>query len=111
MRTIPLMSALLLVLLATGCTGYGTYWISSQRPPETDPKSIKVYSVTSPSGNYDVLAYISVYTSDAQDAGDALKRKLREHAAELGANAIIGFKLNQVVSGGGGAEGIAVRFR
>jgi hypothetical protein len=29
----------------------------------------------------------------------------------VGANAIIGFKLNQAVSGGGGAEGIAIRLK
>jgi hypothetical protein len=100
------------VLLAVnGCTGYGNYMITTENPPATNPKDVKVYSITEPGGNYQVLGYISVYNSDAQDAGNDLKEKLKARAALVGANAIIGFKLNQVVSGGGGAEGIAIRLK
>ncbi len=77
---------------------------------QTDSKNIKVYSTTNPSSNYEVLGYVSTYTSDAYRAGDQLKDNLREQAAKYGADAIIGFKFNMAVSGGGGAQGVAVRY-
>ncbi len=107
--TILIASFSLLVL--TGCTGYGTYMVNDEKQPATDVKDIKVYSLTEPAGSYLVLGYISVYNSDAQDAGNDLKDKLKKRAAQIGANAIINFRLNQAVSGGGGAEGIAIRFK
>jgi hypothetical protein len=101
----------LVSLALAGCTGYGNYMITTENPSATNAKDIKVYSVSDPGGNYQVLGYLSVYNSDAQDAGNDLKDKLKARAALVGANAIIGFKLNQAVSGGGGAEGIAIRFK
>ncbi len=94
-----------------GCTGYGNYMLTDEKLPATNAKDIKVYAMTEPGGNYVVLGYLSVYNSDAQDAGNDLKEKLKARAALIGANAIIAFKLNQAVSGGGGAEGIAIRFK
>ncbi len=100
-----------LALAVAGCTGYGTYTRTEENIPATNPKNIKVYALTAPGGDYVVLGYLSVYNSDAQDEGDDLKEKLKVRAAQLGANAIIAFKLNEAVSGGGGAEGIAIRFK
>jgi len=77
---------------------------------QTDSKSIKVYSTTNPTSNYEVLGYVSTYSSNADRAGDQIKDNLRRQAAKYGADAIIGFKFNMAVSGGGGAQGVAVRF-
>jgi hypothetical protein len=109
-----LLWILLPVIIAAtlaGCTGYGQYLLTKQTFPATDPKQVKVYALSEPTGNYDVIGYISVYGSDAQNEGDKLRDQLKERAAKLGATAVIGFKLNQAVSGGGGAEGIAVRMK
>ena len=111
MRTTMLVLLTLVALVAAGCTGYGNYMVSTDNAAATNANTIKVYSIADPGGNYQVLGYISVYNSDAQDAGNDLKEKLKTRAALVGANAIIGFKLNQAVSGGGGAEGIAIRFK
>ena len=100
-----------LIILLNGCTGYGTYMVTSEKATPTNEKDIRVYSLTEPTGNYEVLGYISVYKSDAQDEGNKLKENLKKKAAELGANAIISFKLNQSISGGGGAEGVAIKFK
>ncbi len=107
------LTSLMFVLAAAvaGCTGYGTYTLTDEKLPATNAKDVKVYAMTEPGGNYVVVAYISVYNSDAQDAGNDLKEKLKVRAAQLGANAIIAFKLNEAVSGGGGAEGIAIRIK
>lgn len=110
MRMNMLIASFFLLVL-TGCTGYGTYTVNDEKQPATNAGDIKVYSLTEPAGNYIVLGYVSVYNSDAQDAGNDLKEKLKKRAALIGANAIINFKLNQAVSGGGGAEGIAIRFK
>ncbi len=105
------MILFVVAVVVGGCTGYGTYTLSDEKLPATNPRDIKVYALTDAGGNYAVIGYISVYISDAQDAGDDLKEKLKVRAAQIGANAIIAFKLNQAVSGGGGAEGIAIRFK
>lgn len=100
-----------LAIVLGGCTGYGNYMLTNEKLTATNAKDIRVYAVTEPGGNYEVLGYLSVYNSDAQDAGNDLKEKLKVRAAQIGANAIIAFKLNQAVSGGGGAEGIAIRYK
>ena len=100
-----------LAIAVAGCTGYGTYTRTEENLPATNPKDIKVYAMTAPGSTYVVLGYLSVYNSDAQNEGDDLKEKLKIRAAQLGAHAIIAFKLNEAVSGGGGAEGIAIRFK
>ena len=109
--TIVILLLAVVLIAVSGCTGYGNYTVTKETPSPTNAKDIRVYSVTEPGGNYDVLAYLSVYNSDAQDAGNDLKEKLKVRAALIGANAIIAFKLNEAVSGGGGAEGIAIRFK
>jgi uncharacterized protein YbjQ (UPF0145 family) len=78
--------------------------------PQTDPKTIQLYSTTKPTVNFEVIGYVSTYSSDASHAGDQLKNNLRVQAAQYGANAIIGFKLNMTDAGGGGAQGVAVRY-
>ncbi len=98
-------------MLLGGCSGYGNYMTTTENVTPTNAKDIRVYSLTVPPGNYQVLGYISVYTSNAQNAGNSLRDKLKDRAAKIGANAIVSFKLNQAVSGGGGAEGIAIRFK
>ena len=99
------------ILFCNGCTGYGNYMKTTEKFPPTNVKDIKIYSISKPEKDYLVLGYISVYASDAQDAGNDLKYKLKTRAAEIGADAIVAFKLDQAVSGGGGAEGIAVKFK
>jgi hypothetical protein len=96
--------------LASGCTGYGKFMKSTEKYPSTVAKDIRIYSIEKPDAKYQILGYISVYSSDADNAGNDLKAKLRQKGADLGAQAIIDFKLNINVGGGGGAEGIAVRY-
>ena len=103
----------MLVVLASfflsSCTGNAVYLRDSKTYTVTDPKSIKIYSSVYPSVKFEVVGYVSTYTSDANHAGDQLKNKLRAQAAKYGANAIIGFKLN-MAEDGGGAQGVAVRY-
>ena len=105
------MMFVVVAVVVAGCTGYGTYTLSDEKLPATNAKDIKVYALMDAGHDYKVVGYISVYNSDAQDAGDDLREKLKVRAAQIGANAIVAFKLNEAVSGGGGAEGIAVRFK
>lgn len=108
---VNVLYAAIMVSFIGGCTGYGTYMITSESVPRTSAKDIHVYSTTEPNVDYQELAYVSVYVTNAQDAGNELRDKLKERAAEIGANAIIAFKLNFDSSGGGGAEGIAIKFK
>jgi hypothetical protein len=107
------MHALVLVVLASlvlsSCTGNAVFLRDARTFPATDPKNIQIYSSTNPSVEYEVVGYVSTYTSDAHHAGDLLKNNLRIQAAKYGANAIIGFKLN-MADKGGGAQGVAVRY-
>jgi uncharacterized protein YbjQ (UPF0145 family) len=84
--------------------------VSSASYTATKAADVRVYTVSKPAGKYETLGYLSVYTSNAQNEGELLKDRLREKAALLGADAIVAFKLNQEAGGGGGAEGIAIRF-
>jgi uncharacterized protein YbjQ (UPF0145 family) len=93
----------------SSCTGNAVYLKDSKTYTVTDPKSIEIYSSVYPSVKFEVIGYVSTYTSDANHAGDQLKHNLRVQAAKFGANAIIGFKLNMVEQGGG-AQGVAVRY-
>jgi hypothetical protein len=106
-------STILLVVLASvllsGCTGNAVYLKDSKTYSATDPKTIEIYSSVYPSVKFEVVGYVSTYTSDAYHAGDQLKNNLRVQAAKYGANAIIGFKLNMAEEGGG-AQGVAVRY-
>ena len=103
----------ILVVLASfflsSCTGNAVYLRDSKTYTMTDPKSIEIYSSVYPSVKFEVVGYVSTYTSDANHAGDQLKNNLRAQAAKYGANAIIGFKLNMAEEGGG-AQGVAVRY-
>jgi len=107
---ISILALLMFIFILTGCTGNAVYMKTDKAFAPTDAKSIQIYSVTNPSSNYEVIGYVSTYSSDAARAGDELKSNLRKQAAKYGANAIIGFKLNTSVSGGGGAQGVAVRY-
>lgn len=111
MRTYSILLAASLILLVGGCTGYGKYTVRTEKLTPTNKSDIRVYSITVPQGDYEVIGYISVFVSDAQDAGNELREKLKGQAAKLGATAIISFKMNQGTGGGGGAEGIAIRFK
>jgi len=108
--TIFAVALLLSILFLTSCTGNAVYLKTEKSYTQTDSKNIKVYATSVPANNFEVLGYVSTYTSNADKAGDQLKDNLRKQAAKYGADAIIGFKLNIAVSGGGGAEGVAVRF-
>jgi hypothetical protein len=104
---------MLIVLSAfflSGCTGNAVYLKNSKTFTPTDPKTIQVYSSVTPAADYEVVGYVSTYTSNADRSGDLLKNNLKIQAAKYGANAIIGFKLNTATTGGGGAQGVAVRY-
>ena len=107
------LNTFMLVVLASfflsSCTGNAVYLRDSKTYTVTDPKSIEIYSSVYPSVKFEVVGYVSTYTSDANHAGDQLKNNLRAQAAKYGANAIIGFKLNMAEEGGG-AQGVAVRY-
>ena len=107
------LNVFMLVVLASfflsSCTGNAVYLRDSKTYTVTDPKSIKIYSSVYPSVKFEVVGYVSTYTSDANHAGDQLKNNLRVQAAKYGANAIIGFRLNMAEEGGG-AQGVAVRY-
>jgi hypothetical protein len=98
------------ILCFIGCTGNAAYMKNDKSFTQTDYKTIKIYAITNPLETYEVLGYVSTYTSSADRAGDILKNDLRKQAAKYGANAIIGFKFNIGQGGGGGAQGVAVRF-
>jgi len=100
-----------MVVSLVGCVGYGTYQIAENSFPSTNAGDVRVYAVTQPDAEYTVIGYVSVYISDAQDGGNRLRDELKSQAAKLGADAIIGFKLNLVHGGGGGAEGEAIRYK
>lgn len=107
------LNVFMLIVLASfflsSCTGNAVYLKESKTYTVTDPKSIEIYSSVYPSVKFEVVGYVSTYTSDANHAGDQLKNNLRAQAAKYGANAIIGFKLN-IGEEGGGAQGVAVRY-
>ena len=103
------MLVVLASFILSSCTGNAVYLRDSKTYTVTDPKSIEIYSSVYPSVKFEVVGYVSTYTSDANHAGDQLKKNLRAQAAKYGANAIIGFKLNMAEEGGG-AQGVAVRY-
>ena len=104
-----ILLAVLASVLLSSCTGNAVYLKDSKTYSATDPKTIQIYSSVYPSVKFEVVGYVSTYTSDAHHAGDQLKNNLRVQAAKYGANAIIGFKLNMAEEGGG-AQGVAVRY-
>jgi hypothetical protein len=108
---LALIAFLFLGLLLGGCIGFGTYPVAQSFPAPTSPKNVRVFANARSDVQYDVLAYVSVYDQNAQNKGDELRDKLKEHASQLGADAIIAFKFNMDLSGGGGAQGIAIRYR
>ncbi|MCX6135922.1 MAG: heavy metal-binding domain-containing protein [Ignavibacteriales bacterium] len=98
------------IICLSGCTGKAVYLKSDKTFKETDPKKVQVYSITNPARSFEVVGYVSTYTSNADRAGDQLRDNLRNQAATYGADAIIGFKLNIGMGGGGGAQGVAVKY-
>lgn len=105
-----IMLLVLSTIFLSSCTGNAVYLKNTRTFAATDPKTIQVYSSTNPFVNFEVVGYVSTYTSNAHHEGDLLKNNLRTQAAKYGANAIIGFKLNTAINGGGGAQGVAVRY-
>jgi hypothetical protein len=105
--------AVLVVLSAfvlSSCTGNTVYVKNTRSFAATDPKSVQLYASTNPTVNFEVIGYVSTYTTYADRDGDLLKDNLRIQAAKVGAHAIIGFKLNIAETGGGGAQGVAIRY-
>jgi hypothetical protein len=109
--TLQKIAGCFILLFFIGCSGMGTasYLVAEKAEP-TDPKNIHVYATTKPDAAYTILGYVSVYDAGGNDIGNALRDKLKEHAAEFGADAIISFKLN-MSGAGGGAQGIAIKFK
>jgi hypothetical protein len=97
-------------IVVSGCTSNAVYLKNARTFAATDPKTIQVYASIEPSVAYEVIGYVSTYSTNADHAGDLLKEHLRIQAAQYGANAIIGFKFNLADAGGGGAQGVAIRF-
>lgn len=106
MITLVVLAAFVL----SSCTGNAVYLKNSKSFAATDPKSVQVYASTKPSVGFEVIGYVSTYTTYADRDGDLLKENLKIQAAKCGANAVIGFKLNIAETGGGGAQGVAVRY-
>jgi uncharacterized protein YbjQ (UPF0145 family) len=108
------LTCILLVVVSafvlSSCTGNAVYMKNTRTFAATDPKSVQLYASTSPSVGFEVIGYVSTYTTYADHDGDLLKDNLKIQAAKVGANAIIGFKLNIAETGGGGAQGVAIRF-
>lgn len=108
------LNTIILVALSmfflSSCTGNAVYLKNTKTYTVTDPTTVQLYSSMNPSVSFEVIGYVSTYTSDAAKEGDLLKNNLRTQAAKYGANAIIGFKLNMSDNGGGGAQGVAVRY-
>ncbi len=102
--------ALLMGAILPGCTGNAVYIKNATAFAATDPKSIQLYANTNPAVLYEVIGYVSTYSTYADRDGDLLKEHLRIQAARVGAHAIIGFKFNIAETGGGGAQGVAVRY-
>jgi hypothetical protein len=107
--TMFMLVALSAFVLAS-CTGNAVYVKNSKFFAATDPKSVQLYASTNPSANFEVIGYVSTYTTYADRDGDLLKDNLKIQAAKCGANAVIGFKLNIAETGGGGAQGVAIRY-
>ena len=107
------LKTVILVLLASSllssCTGNAVYLRDAKTFTPTDPKTIQIYSNTNPSADFEVVGYVSTYSSDANNEGDLLKNNLKIQASKYGANAIIGFRLN-MAERGGGAQGVAIRY-
>ena len=72
--------------------------------PPTEVSSIKIYSEHNLNKKVIELGYVSVDITDDAN-GDKLKEILKERASEIGADAIIDFRIL-----GQTAEGIAVKF-
>jgi hypothetical protein len=109
-KILSVLTILSSVVILSGCTGNAVYMRGDKSYKETDPNTVKVYASTMPLKNFEAIGYVSTYTSNADRAGDDLREKLKIQAAKYGANAIIGFKLNIGMGGGGGAQGVAIRF-
>jgi hypothetical protein len=99
------------VIITTGCTGYGKYLKVNQTLPATNPSTIKVYATTTLNRDYQSLGYLSVFYTDAGDKGDYLRNELKSSASKIGADAIVGFKLTSLATGGSRAEGIAIKYK
>ena len=98
------------VCILSGCTGNTVYLKSTRSFAPTDPNTVQLYSSAQPTVKFEVIGYVSTYSTYADRDGDLLKEHLRIEAAKRGADAIIGFKLNIAETGGGGAQGVAVRY-
>jgi hypothetical protein len=111
MKTVTIAALVMIsVCILSGCTGNAVFMKNTQTFASTDPASVQLYSSTQPPANYEVIAYVSTYSTYADRNGDLLKEHLKIQAAKYGANAIIGFKLNIAETGGGGAQGVAIRY-
>jgi uncharacterized protein YbjQ (UPF0145 family) len=110
MKLLPIVILIAATFFLASCTGNAVYMKNTKTFAATDPRTIQLYSSTTPQTKFEVIGYVSTYTSDASQAGDLLKNDLRVQAAKYGANAIIGFKFNMADTGGGGAQGVAVRY-
>ena len=75
------LDTLILILLSafflSSCTGNAVFLKNTKTFTVTDPKTIQVYASMNPSVNFEVIGYVSTYTSDADRSGDLLKNKQR----------------------------------
>ena len=98
-------SIIVTFVILNGCTTSVYYYNDGITPPSPKSESnINIYSEREINRECRELGYVTVY-STKDITGDELKRLLKEKAAEMGADAIIGFKLF-----GYSAKGIAVTF-
>jgi hypothetical protein len=95
-----------LIIIYTGCTATIGYLNEGmEKYPTTEINSVKFYSSRHINQEVIEIGYVAVHNMQ-QPKGDFLKEELRKKAAELGADAVIGFQLF-----GFTAEGIAVKYK
>lgn len=109
MKKIKLLISILLIIQILGCStsvGYLNDDIEKYSP--TTASTIKVYSEKKQEKKYIEIGYVSANMTDTAN-GDELKKLVKEKAAEMGADAVISFKLWGSNSGAI-AEGIAIKY-
>ena len=109
MNNIKLLLGFLIMVLLIGCsTSVGYLNDGIEKFPPTSVSKVKVYSENNQNQDYIEIGFVAAHMlSDV--TGDGLKNLLREKAAEIGADAIIEFRL-WGANDGAIAEGIAIKY-
>jgi hypothetical protein len=109
-----LFAVMLSFVALSGCStsGYLRTADSSRSPAKTSPAEIKIYSLSEIGKPYETIGAVVASADGGDDATDAVN-ELRKQAGQLGADAIVGLRLevsygywNSAVR----ATGLAVRY-